>query len=155
MISCSYEESLSLAEETCFAYLREKLGLDPSAAFIGVNPGRADCMVFDIGQSGTADLNAFRAPCAHFRAQMDLYSRDRALLQRLLMRTRRFAPVDERSDPDGLTGRGNVLQFRLAVEAGNPSAIRTVDLDIGTDQKRLTAWTATVTFDVVFLTETP
>lgn len=33
MIPCSYEESLSLAEETCFGYLREKLGLDPSAAF--------------------------------------------------------------------------------------------------------------------------
>lgn len=155
MIPCSYEESLTRAEAVCFGYLCEKLGLDQSAAFIGVNPGRADCMVFDIGQSYTADLNAFRSPCAHFRAQMDLYSRDRTKLQQLIMRARRFFPVDEEHDPDGLRDRGNVLQFRLAVEAGNPSAIKTVDIDLGTDQKKLPTWTATVDFDVVFLTESP
>lgn len=155
MIPCSYEESLTNAETVCFEYLCEKLGVPASEAFIGVNPGRADCIVFDIGASYTADLNAFRAPCAHFRAQMDLYRRDRAMLQRLIMRTRLFAPVDEEHDPDGLRERGNVLQFRLAVEAGNPSAIKTVDIDLGTDQKKLPTWTATIDFDVVFLTQSP
>lgn len=155
MIPCSYEESLTNAETVCFEYLREKLDIPASEAFIGVNPGRADCMVFDIGQSYTADLNAFRASCAHFRGQMDLYSRDRTKLQHLIMRARKFAPVNEEHDPDGLRERGNVLQLRLAVEAGNPSAIKTVDIELGTDQKKLPTWTATVDFDVVFLTEAP
>lgn len=152
MNPCEYEDSLTNAEKICFDYLVEKLGLDPSAAFYGVNPGRADCMVFDIGASYTGDLNAFRAPCAHFRAQMDLYCRDRTMLQKLIMRTRRFAPVDENHDPDGLRERGNVLQLRLAADAGNPSAAKTVDIELGTDKKKRTTWTATVDFDVVFLT---
>ena len=152
MKKCSYEESLTLAEEVCAGYIAEKLGLPDHAFFLGVNPGNADCAVFDIGQSYTGDLNTFLSPCAHFRAQLDLYSRDRAELQRLIMRCRRFMPIDADHDPDGLLERGNVIQLRLSAEAANPSAIKTVELEISTDQKKLVAWTVTVTFDVVFLT---
>ena len=155
MKPCSYEESMTNAERICFDFLAEKLGLQPSQAFLGVNPGRADCMVFDIGANYTADLNTFRAPCAHFRAQMDIYSRDRAMLQKLIMRTRSLAPIDENHDPDGLRERGNVLQLRIAVESNNPSAAKTVEIDLGTDKKKLTTWTASVDFDVVFLTYHP
>lgn len=152
MKECSYEESLTLAEEVCAGYIAEKLGLPDHALFLGVNPGNADCAVFDIGQSYTGDLNTFQSPCAHFRAQLDLYSRDRAALQRLIMRCRRFMPIDADHDPDGLLERGNVIQLRLSAEAANPSAIKTVELEISTDQKKLAAWTVTVSFDVVFLT---
>lgn len=152
MKECSYEESLTLAEEVCAGYIAEKLGLPDHAFFLGVNPGNADCAVFDIGQSYTGDLNTFLSPCAHFRAQLDLYSRDRAALQRLIMRCRRFMPIDADHDPDGLLERGNVIQLRLSAEAANPSAIKTVEIELATDQKKLAAWTVTVSFDVVFLT---
>jgi hypothetical protein len=39
MKKCSYEESLSLAEEVCAGYIAEKLGLPDHAFFLGVNPG--------------------------------------------------------------------------------------------------------------------
>ena len=155
MKECSYEESLTFAEEICAGYIAEKLGIPDHAFFLGVNPGNADCAVFDIGQNYTGDLNTFHSPCAHFRAQLDLYSRDRAELQKLIMRCRRFMPIDAEHDPDGLLERGNVIQLRLSPEAANPSAIKTVELELSTDQKKLAAWTVTVTFDVVFLTETP
>lgn len=155
MKECSYEESLTFAEEVSAGYIAEKLGIPDHAFFLGVNPGNADCAVFDIGQNYTGDLNTFLAPCAHFRAQLDLYSRDRAELQKLIMRCRRFMPIDAEHDPDGLLERGNVIQLRLSPEAANPSAIKTVELEISTDQKKIAAWTVTVTFDVVFLTETP
>ena len=155
MKECSYEESLTFAEEVSAGYIAEKLGIPDHAFFLGVNPGNADCAVFDIGQNYTGDLNTFHSPCAHFRAQLDLYSRDRAELQKLIMRCRRFMPIDAEHDPDGLLERGNVIQLRLSPEAANPSAIKTVELELSTDQKKLAAWTVTVTFDVVFLTETP
>ncbi|MBR2919912.1 MAG: hypothetical protein IKC27_00965 [Kiritimatiellae bacterium] len=152
MKECSYEESLILAEEVCAGYIAEKLGLLDHALFYGVNDGIADCAVFDIGQSYTGDLNTFQSPCAHFRAQLDLYSRNRAELQRLIMRCRRFMPIDANHDPDGLLERGNVIQLRLSAEAANPSAIKTVEIELKTDKKKLTVWTVTVTFDLVFLT---
>ena len=152
MKECSYEESLTLAEEVCAGYIAEKLGLLDHAFFLGVNDGIAECAVFDIGQSYTGDLNTFQSPCAHFRAQLDLYSQNRAGLQKLIMRCRRFMPIDADHDPDGLLERGNVIQLRLSAEAANPSAIKTVEIELKTDKKKLTVWTVTVTFDVVFLT---
>ena len=152
MKECSYEESLTLAEEICAGYIAEKLGLPDHAFFLGVNDGIAECAVFDIGQSYTGDLNTFQSPCAHFRAQLGLYSQTRAELQRLIMRCRRFMPIDADHDPDGLLERGNVIQLRRSAEAANPSAIKTVELELKTDKKKLTVWTVTVTFDVVFLT---
>ena len=50
----------------------------------------------------------------------------------------------------GKTGRGFI--GRLAADAGNPSAAKRVDIELGTDKKKLITWTATVDFDVVFLT---
>lgn len=152
MKKCSYEESLTLAEEVCAGYIAEKLGLPDHAFFLGVNDGLAECAVFDIGQSYTGDLNTFQSPCAHFRAQLDLYSQTRAKLQKLIMRCRRFMPIDADHDPDGLLERGNVIQLRLSAEAANPSAIKTVEIELRTDKKKLTVWTVTVYFDVVFLT---
>jgi hypothetical protein len=61
-------------------------------------------------------------------------------------------PIDADHDPDGLLERGNVIQLRLSAEAANPSAIKTVEIELRTDKKKLAVWTATVTFDVVFLT---
>ena len=152
MKECSYEESLTLAEEVCAGYIAEKIGFPNHAFFLGVNDGIAECAVFDIGQSYTGDLNTFQSPCAHFRAQLDLYSRNRAELQRLIMRCRRFMPIDADHDPDGLLERGNVIQLRLSAEAANPSAIKTVEIELKTDKKKLPVWTVTVSFDVVFLT---
>ena len=152
MKECSYEESLTLAEEVCAGYIAEKIGFPNHAFFLGVNDGIAECAVFDIGQSYTGDLNTFQSPCAHFRAQLELYSRNRAELQRLIMRCRRFMPIDADHDPDGLLERGNVIQLRLSAEAANPSAIKTVEIELKTDKKKHTVWTVTVTFDVVFLT---
>jgi hypothetical protein len=152
MKECSYEESLTLAEEICSGYIAEKLGFPNHAFFLGLNDGLAECAVFDIGQSYTGDLNTFQSPCAHFRAQLDLYSQDRAELQKLIMRCRRFMPIDADHDPDGLLERGNVIQLRLSAEAANPSAIKTVEIERKTDKKKLTVWTVTVSFDVVFLT---
>ena len=152
MKECSYEESLTLAEEVCAGYIAEKIGFPNHAFFLGVNDGIAECAVFDIGQSYTGDLNTFQSPCAHFRAQLELYSRNRAELQRLIMRCRRFMPIDADHDPDGLLERGNVIQLRLSAEAANPSAIKTVEIELKTDKKKLPVWTVTVSFDVVFLT---
>lgn len=150
-----YEQSLADAEAACFRALCAATGFAPGRnAYLGVNPGNPDCLVFDIGSSQTGDLNAFRAPVAHFRAQADVCSRDRAALQRLVMRIRRLLPTDEEHDPLALRESSCVLQFRLAPEAGNPSALRTAEIATGRDERPVPTWSASAVFDVVFLTPT-
>lgn len=152
MIEYPYEESMTRAEWSALAYLREKLGLETYECFSGGVPIRSECAIFDIGQSYTPDVNAFRCPYAHFRATLDLYNRDRVKLQALIMRARRMLPVDEDSDPDGLRDISNIMQLRLAVEAGNPSSIQPTEIEIGTDKSKIRTWGCTLTFDIVFLT---
>ena len=65
-----YETALELAENSCFAYLNEILGLEEQVtAFISCRArGVLDCMVFDIGEIQTGDVTSFKAKNFHWRA---------------------------------------------------------------------------------------
>lgn len=153
MQEIEYENSMSAAETACFEALCTRLGFTAGKnAFLGVNAGVPDCMVFDIGSNYTGDLNAFRAPCAHFRAQADFYNRDRAALQRLVMRLRHLFPVDHDADKLGLRDDSPVIQFRLCVETSNPTALKTTEVPTGRDATPVPTWTMSAVFDVVFAT---
>ncbi len=153
MTEVPYEQSLANAEAACFRALCAATGFAPGKnAYLGVNPGNPDCLVFDAGASQTAALNAFAATVAHFRAQADFYARDRAALQRLVMRVRRLLPTDEEADPLSIREGSCVVQFRLAPEAGNPSALKTAEVQTARDERPVPTWTASAVFDLVFLT---
>ena len=155
MTEVPYEQSLADAEAACFRALCTATGFTPGRnAYLGVNPGNPDCLVFDAGAAQSAALNAFSSPVAHFRAQADFYSRDRAALQRLVMRIRRLLPTNEESDPLSIRENSCVLQFRLALESGNPSALKTAEIQTARDATPIPTWTTSAVFDLVFLTPT-
>ena len=53
-----FTKSLEEAETACIAYLAAVLGLKPGTnIFRSVNPGLADCGVFDIGYPFAGELN--------------------------------------------------------------------------------------------------
>lgn len=149
MLEVPYDESMTAAENACFAHLCGKLGYTPGVnAFLGVNGGLADCIVFDVGMGYTGDLNTWRSGYAHMRAQLDIYSRSRVDLQKAIMRVMRSMPIDE-NDVELAEG-SNVVNFRLAPDSGNPGAVKTIDLQIKTDRAPIPCYTATIMFDVVF-----
>lgn len=70
------------AEKACFDVLCAIAGWSPGLnAFIGLNPGKPDCAVFDIGEAGLGDTACFQSPTLHFKSYLELFSRDRAPLQ--------------------------------------------------------------------------
>lgn len=149
MKECDFESSLTEAEIACKSKLH---GLfDNVQTKRSTNPGLPDCNVFDIGYLYTPDGTTFN-PCAyHWRAQLDLYRRDRTVLQKEIMRVLAAFPVnaDYRPDDD-LRANSNVLQFRVAPETRAVSEITTTQVGTDKDAKPIMTYTATIQFDVVF-----
>ena len=148
-----FTRSLDEAEGACVAFLAEALCMRPGVdLFRSVNPGVADGGVFDIGYPQTGDLNTFRAPVYHFRAQLDLVSRDRRLLQARLMAILAALPVSSRHAPGSpLRADTNVETLRVAPEAGAVGEITTAKIAVEEGRREIPVFTSSVRFDVVFL----
>ena len=148
----TFEASLGEAEDACFEALCRILDLRAGAtAFIGANDGRTDCMVFDIGALQTGDVTTYRAERFHFRGQADLYNRNRRTLQAWLMRIVSALPVQRHGGTESrIREDTNVLQFRVAPETTAISAVTSVDIETATNGRKIAAYTASVTFDIVF-----
>ena len=148
-----FTKSLEEAETACIAYLAAVLGLKPGTnIFRSVNPGLADCGVFDIGYPFAGELNTFKANVYHFRAQLDLVARDRRWLQAALMAILGSTPVNSQHNRDSnLRRASNVETFRVAAESGAVTEITTTEIKTEHGDEKVPTFTATVKFDVVFL----
>lgn len=149
----SFETSLEEAERACFDELVRVLKLRTGVnAYIGISDGNPDCMVFDIGYIQTGEMTAFPASNYHFRASAEFYSRNRTTLQRTLMRLLEAMPIGHEFSPDSVLADTNVVNFRIAPETNAVGQITTTAVQMGKDGKTVPTFTATVLFDVVFLT---
>lgn len=148
----SIDTALTEAEQTCHRRLCEILGLtDGVDAFISVNGGKVECAVFDIGSPWTGDVMAFPSNTFHFRAQCDLYSRNRKTIQKWIMRILYSMPIaPTQSQSNDLDPNSNVSIFRVVPDSSAVSPITTTELKYAAQEKGITAFTATVMFDVVF-----
>jgi hypothetical protein len=149
----SFEGALGAAEDACFEALCTILDLKAGqSAFVGANDGRLDCIVFDIGAIQTGDQMTYRANKFHYRGQCDLYNRDRRRLQSWIMAIVAALPVQRFGGCESfLRSDTNVIQFRVVPEATAVSGVRTTEIETGTNTKTIPVYTATVSFDIVFL----
>ena len=148
----SYEKSLTEAENACLGLICDMLEL--RVGFDGVvshNNGRPDCAVFNIGSLATPVLSAFPSPVMHFRARLDLFNRDRGLLQRWIMRLLREMPIGRNYLADHPLREDTIVSdFRIAPVQGNVSATSLTDVGSSTSPP-VPTFTAAVLFDVVFV----
>lgn len=148
----SFDESLTQAETACFALVCEVLGLRPNvdATIPTHRLSLPDGAVFDIGSLQTAELAAFPSDVYHFRATLDIRNRDRAKLQRWIMRLLGAMHVG-RNYMEGhpMRAETNVADFRIAPEQGCISKIELTTVPGG--EREIPTFTCTVMFDVVFL----
>ena len=149
------ENSLTRAEDACARVLCDLLGLRPEVDFtVATSLGLPDCAVFDIGRLDSGEVAAFPSNAWHFRASVDLYNRDRAALQRWIMLIldgmhigrNWFAGHPLRED-------SNVTNFQVAPEANAVSEIKTTAVSTSTNAKPVPTYTASVGFDVVFVSK--
>lgn len=150
------ENALADAEKCALEEICRALGLRPANdGFVSVFPGRADCVVFDIGHLWIGDQVAFPANRFCFRGNLDLYSRSRPALQRWISRLMGSFPVapshGRRPAP---YGGGRVEVLRIAPESSAIGQITTADVQLQSD-RTTPVFTASVAFDVVFNTLPP
>ncbi len=152
MISDRFEKAMTKAERDCFDKACEILGVrEGVSAFLSVNGGATDCIVFDIGYPESGEVMGFPSECFHWRGQMDLYSRSRRLLQVWLMRLVAAMPIGtvqatEERMPEG----SNVQCFRIMPITNGITPIVTTSLKYGAGDKGIEVFTSTVNFDIVF-----
>lgn len=145
-------DALADAERTCFDRIVEALGLRPGVdAAIGLQPGLADCAVWDIGYLYTGDQAGFAADTFHFRGRLELYSRTRQQVQRWITALLFAFPAGSvQARPGEPPPGGNVLVLRIAPENGAIGEISTIAVkQTEKDAGRETFYCA-ANFDVVF-----
>lgn len=154
-MTTDFDGSLTAAELSCFALLCERLGMTPGVdAFVSVRgENAAECVVFDIGYLQNGESMAYRADQLHFRAQADVFGRDRGEVQRRLMRLVRTFPVGGQYDPEHpIRQDSNVLEFRIAPEQKGVGPVSTQEVQLRMGGPKVALFVATVLFDVVFAT---
>lgn len=147
-----YEGSLEQAEAACFDKIAATLELTAGkTATVAISNGLPDAAVFDIGSLGTGETSPFPASVLYFRASLDLFNRDRATLQRWIMRLVRAFPTNDRHHADDPAREdANVICFRIAAEAGAVSRIAPTTVQ-SSNSGEVPTWTCRVLMDVVFL----
>lgn len=147
-----YEGSLEQAEAACFDKIAAALELTPGkTATVAISNGLPDAAVFDIGSLGTGETSPFPASALYFRATIDLFNRDRATLQRWIMRLVRAFPVNRWYHADDPAREdANVVHFRIAAEAGAVSRIEPTTVQ-SSNSGEVPTWTCRVRMDVVFI----
>ena len=146
------EDALWEAEDICFRRVCEIIGLEKGVnAFVSTNGGRYDCAVFDIGSPKSGEVFGFPASKFHWRGRLDLYSRDRRLIQRWLMRLLLAMPIGTTQPvKDDLSRDTIVSVFRIAPQERCIDEITTVELKSKKDEDGVAVFTTSVEFDIVF-----
>ena len=136
-----YEGSMEAAETAAFEALCGALGLARGAsAHRGANPDKVDVLAFSTGEARSGDvLLARRARRFHFGAWAQLWFRDRAELQKLIMRAIGGTPF---------AAGGNVIDFRLS--QNGVGAVTPTQIDVAAEHKAVPCFTVTLDFDLVF-----
>lgn len=150
MKECVFEDAMTEAEKACAGSVAQLF--DRVKTYRGTNPGDPDCQVFDIGHLHIGENTTFNSAAYCYRAQLDLYRRDRTALQRDIMRILQALPIGADNNAEAeLRETSNVLNFRVAPEPNAVTSITTTDVSPDKDAKQIPCWTATVVFDVVFV----
>lgn len=146
------EDALIEAEKICHAKVCEILGLQSGVdCFISTNPGKTDCAIFDIGFLWTGDQAGWPSQVYHFRAKLDLYSRNRAKVQRWLMRLLLAMPISPwQGQSNELDQTTTVRTFRIAPESNGVGEITTTELKEAANVNGVEVFTAGVNFDIIF-----
>lgn len=149
-----YERSMGQAEYACFAELVDILGLQSGVtASIGSPLGKPDSMTWKIAELATGATTTFPAPAHHFFGRLDLFNRDRAMLQRWIMRLMMAFPANHAYNRDNAVRKAaNVVHFRISPERGAVGDIRATTVE-ASNTGPVPTWMATVLFDVVFVTD--
>lgn len=147
------DEALYEAERTCFDKLVQVMGLQGEGidAFISTNGGKVECAVFDIGYPQTGETTGFPATTHHWRAQLEMYSRNRRQLQKWIMRLMlAFPNAPTQGVASELYQNTTVKVLRIAPETRAVSEITTTELKSDPAKAGVNAFTCSVAFDVVF-----
>jgi len=149
------ENALTRAENACAGVLCDLLGLTPGVDFtVATSLGLPDCAVFDIGRLDSGEVAAFPSNAWHFRASADLYNRDRAALQRWIMLILDGMHIGRNWFADHpLREDSNVANFQVTPEANAVSEIKTTTVSTSTNAQPVPTYTASVEFDVVFISK--
>lgn len=146
------DTALTRAEQSCFDKVCELLGVQAGKnAFISVNGGTTDCVVFDIGYPETGEVLGFPAEHFHFRGTLEMYNRSRKQLQKWTMRLMTAMPIaTTQSTNEKMPDNTNVTGFRIAPITGAIAPISTTQLKYAAGDKGIETFTTTVTFDILF-----
>lgn len=148
MKECDYQDAMTVAEKACQEHLAKFLDMK---VWRDANPGNPDCGVFNIGYLYTGEHTLFRANALHFRAQLDLFCRDRTKLQQFIMRILESFPINaDTNATDALRERSNVHVFRVAPETRAVGEVTRTDIQMEKDGQPIITFTCAITFDVVF-----
>lgn len=150
MTPCTFADSLTNAEKACRTAIA-RIFDGSLKVYRFANPGVPDCAVFDIGHSQTGDLNLCHADSYHWRATLEIFSRDHDQLQRHIMQLLEALPINFNYSPDDeLRESSNVLLFRVAPEAQAIGDITTASVAPPQGGAEIPAYSVTIHFDVVF-----
>ena len=152
MKPCTFEDALSEAETACAEHIYQTTGMTVCVATN--DRGLTDCAVFDIGRLDSGEVAAFPSNAWHFRASVDLYNRDRAALQRWIMLILEGMHIGRNwFSGHHLREDSNVTNFQVAPEANAVSEIKTTNVSTSTNAQPVPTYTASVEFDVVFISK--
>ena len=148
------EGSLEQAEYACFTELMNLLELqEGTTATIGVTRGFPDSMTWRIAALGTGETMTFPASAHYFRGVLDLYHRERPMLQRWIMRLISHFPQNNAYNRDATPREdANIVHFRIAPERGAVGETKQVSMAT-TNSGAVPTWTARILFDVVFIAD--
>ena len=146
------EDALWEAEDICYRRVLEILGLtDGVDAFISTNGGRYDCAVFDIGSPKSGEVFGFPASKFHWRGRLELYSRNRRLIQKWIMRLLLAMPIGTTQPVASDLATDTIVEvFRIAPQERCIDEITTVELKAKKDADGVAVFTTSVEFDIVF-----
>ena len=148
MIECDFQDSMTVAEKACKEHVAKFIGMK---VYRDSNPGDPDCGVFNIGYLQTGEHAMYRAEAYHFRAQLELFRRDRTELQRQIMRLLESFPVNADTNVQAeIRDTSNVQVFRIAPETRAVGEVVRTDLNTEKDGQPIITFTCTILFDVVF-----
>ena len=151
MKECNFEDSLEAAEIACKQELERRLGIK---ILRSASTGLPDEAVFDIGHLQSGEQMGFPATAYHWRAQLDIYRRDRSELQKMIMRVVRAFPINRDMKADAELREGsNVDLFRIALETNAVSAITRTDVTPPNKENSMQTHVVSILFDVVFVAD--
>ena len=141
--------AITEAERDVFQYLCSTLGFASGKnGFLALNPGIPDCFVFDIGTLQHPETVCFQSQTYHFRAMAEIYNRERACLQGLMMELLRVLPAGGNFRlPEEMKG-GNVSLFRLAGDTLPFERIAPAEVTF--NERTIPTFLLPVYFDLVF-----